>query len=175
MATDLTLTSQAQVLALINADNAATVPVGGLLLTTHVTFGVPAVNAEGGGVGNTDLIVSSAINSGYVGDVEVNYNRLDLEGFTAFGPAEVIVTEEATLADVLTAFNALYSANLEMADVVNNALPEPDFDGENYTLVAAAGSLAYIGDIVVKLSVASTPLNTIITTTTLNGLEFPEA
>ncbi len=176
MATNLLLTSNAQVLALINEDNVATVPGGGLILGTHVSFGVPAVNDHPGATTNTKLTVSSVVNSGYVGSVEVVYDRLDLSGFSAYGAAEVVIPENPTLQDVLNSFNQLYDANLELADIDQTvALPDPDFDGETYLLTANAASYAFRGTISVLLSLASTPLSDIITVTSLNGLEFPEA
>jgi len=174
MATDLSLTSSAQVLALINTDNVATVPAGGLILGTHVTFGTAAVNDNPGATTNTKLTVTSAVNSGYVGSVEVEYDRLDLVGFEAYGPAEIIIPDTPTLQDVIDAFNVLYESNLQLEDIDETVtLPEPDFDGETYTLTAKASSYAFIGTIDVVLSLASTPLSTIITNPVLNGLEFP--
>src|SRR5690606_846884 len=141
----------------------------------HIEFDVPAPNTDPEATTNTLLTVHSVVNSGYVGDVQVEYNRLDLDGFTQYGAAEIIIAEDPTHQDILDAFNQLYDANLQLEDIDQTVdLPVPDFDGEIYTLTAAPGSLAYIGTIDVLLSIASTPLSDVITTTVLSGLEFPE-
>lgn len=169
MATNLLLTSAAQLLALINEENSTT------LTESDVTFGLPSAHG-GANPGDTDVVVSAAANSGYTGTVTVNYNRLDLAGFSIYGAAEVFVPEGATVADIVAAFNALYEANLGVDDYDEAAsAPVPDDDGENFTLVADANSLAYSGQIVIVVRLATVALSSVITTTNLDGLEFPPA
>lgn len=169
MATNLLLSSAAQLLALINEQNSTS------LTASDITFGNPSVHS-GANPGDTDVVVSSAPNSGYTGTVTVNYNRLDLAGFSIYGDAEVFVPEGATVADIVAAFNALYDANLDISDYDEAAsAPVPDDDGENFTLVADANSLAYKGQIVIVVRLATVALSTVITTTNLDGLEFPPA
>ena len=83
---------------------------------------------------------------------------------------------EQPVADIVAAFNALYDANLDISDYDEAAsAPVPDDDGENFTLVADANSLAYKGQIVIVVRLATVALSTVITTTNLDGLEFPPA
>lgn len=164
--------SVTQVYNLIAATNSATWPQTAVALT----YGTPAVEVSHPTGKNTSLVVSAAPNTEYVGDVTVNYNRLDLAGFeTNYGSTSLVVPENATAAQIVAAFNAYYDSSLDTSDYVNNAPgTPPDFDGETYTLVAAAGSLAYIGEVVLDIQLATTQLSTIITVTDLNGLTFPE-
>ena len=171
MATDLSKSSANQLYDLILEDNTGATAAG--LTFAKVTFGAPADHA-GANPGDTDVVVTAVANSGFSGDVTVNYDRLDLAGFTAYGAAEVTVAAGATVTDIVAAFNALYGAALDISDYDEGAsAPIPDDDGEIFTLVADATSLAYKGSIAITVFLNSVALNTVITTTNLNGLEFP--
>lgn len=172
MATDISLSSPAQLFALIAEDNVTTI---GSLVIGDVSFGAPAVNNTGGGVGDTDVVVTAVANSGYSGNVTVNYNRIDLADFSTIGPAlEVTVGEGATVEDIVAAFNAQFGSNLDATDYDSGlSAPVPDDDGEPFTLVANATSLAYRGQISITVYLDSVALSTIITNTSLNGLELP--
>lgn len=166
--------SAEQIYDLIKATNVVSFPQVDIVA---LTYGTPAVLTGDPSGKDTSLVVSAAVNTPYTGNVTIKYDRLDLEGFeTTYGATQLIVPEGATPADIVAAFNSHYECELESVDYQNNAVPTPpDFDGESYTLVAAAGSLAYKGDIVLSILLASTPLSEIITVTELDGLEFPEA
>ncbi len=165
--------SAEQVYDAIKASNPTTFPQVELV---DLVYGTPAVLSGDPSNKDTSLLVSAAINTPYIGDVTVKYNRLDLADFeTNYGERTLIVPEGATAADVVAAFNSEYGAELTTDDYEDNALPTPpDWDGETYTLVAAAGSLAYKNEVVLNVALATTPLSTIIATTTLDGLYFPE-
>lgn len=165
--------SAQQVYDLIALTNVATWPVTAVALN----YATPVAEVGHPTGKNTSLVVSAGANTEYVGSVTVNYNRLDLAGFeTNYGSTSLVVPEGATAAQIVAAFNAFYDASLDTSDYVDNApgIP-PDYDGETYTLVAAAGSLAYINSVVLDIQLATTQLSSILTVTDLNGLTFPVA
>lgn len=164
--------SAEQVYDLIKATNVATFPQ---VEVVDLEYATPSALVGDPSGKDTSLLVSAGVNTPYIGNVTVKYDRLDLAGFESnYGSTTLIVPENATPAQIVAAFNAYYDAELDSSDYVNNAVPTPpDFDGETYTLVAAAGSLAYKGSVVLDIQLATTPLSSIITVTELDGLEFP--
>lgn len=166
MATDLSLSSDNQVLNLIkSSNNDADVSF------SDVALGIPAPSE---GEKNTILTVSSIPNSRYTGSVDIEYDRLPLDGFLVYGPADLIIPPQGTLNNIVDGFNTLYGANLDYTDIPDNTdISSVDYDGATVTFTALSSSFAYIGDLAVSVKWESTQLSTIILVDMLDGLEFP--
>jgi len=165
METDLSKSSADQLLFLIN--ESITAPD---LTFSDITLGTPTV----GVAKNTALVVSAVPNSGYSGSVEVQYDRLSLDGFEQYGPAEVIIPVNGTFDDVLDAFNALYGANLDYSDIPTGIdVSSANYAGVPFTINALTTSYAFQGSIDVVVRWPGVQLNTIIVDTHYTGLDFP--
>lgn len=173
MITDVSKSSDLQLFDAIAAANTGTI---GSLVRAGVTFGNPVAGTidHGAGTREVDIVVSAVANSGVSGSVTVGIDRLDLNDFASVEDAEVSVAEGATVADIVTEFNALYGANLSVADYAADLVaPTADDDGEPFVLIAHANSLAYTGSISITVFLTSVALSTLITNTDLGGLELP--
>ncbi len=168
MATDLSKNSDEQVLALINADNAIN------LNFTHISFAVPSSLQDDPENKNTQLTVSSVVNSGYKGSVDIKYNRLNLNGFLSYGEPIVVIPIDGDINDILDGFNELYGSNLDFTDIpFGMTLPAIDYEGKEVVLNALTGSYAFIGSITIFVKWPTEDLSTIIPNYHLIGLEFP--
>lgn len=171
MATNLAATSKQQVIDLINADNSTA------LTDAHIAFAAPTALVGDVSDRNTSVVVNAIQYSGYSGSVTIFYNRMDLGDLEALADAQLALDSEADLNDVITAFNVKFGTNLQIGTDIpaDTIVPAPDNDGEDVVLSAMATSLAWIGSITVDIALPQTPLDTVITTLILDGLELPES
>jgi len=170
MITDVSKSSDLQLFAAIVAANAGTI---GSLSRSDVSFGNPVAGSidHGAGQREVDIVVTANANTGVSGSVTVGIDRLDLNDFSTVETPEVHVAQGATVADIIVEFNALYGAALSVDDYdAGLSAPVPDDDGEFFTLVANANSLAYTGSIQITVFLSSVALSTVITNTDLGGL-----
>lgn len=172
MATDLSQSSINQFLALINTANSAN------LNASLINIGVPS-DHMGGDPGNTDVVVTSVAdaiysNKGLVGTRTINYSRLNMSNFSSRGSTVFILGDNATVTDLITAFNLRYGTALDSSDY-DNSLTIPAFDniGTPVVINANASSLIYRGSITVTIRKSGVALSTVITTPVLNGMAFP--
>lgn len=162
-----------QLLTLINDANSLTLTID------DVQFGAPSViteaeQAEMENPANTKVLMIAKPNRYPIGEVTVEYDRIDLAEFETLGdPSQIEVTRPLTYPRLIQAFNTYYGAALELSDIDTSVpLPdEPDLD-EVLELKAATTSLAYRGDIVLGVAVKDIPLNTVIKVTNLTGLKY---
>lgn len=171
MTTDLSKRSIEQLVDLINLSNEGN---DAELMSNEINF--EWVEVEPTGDKNTVIRLVSKPNTKYTGDVVVEYNRLELEGFeTNYGVTFFNVLENATLSDVVNAFNSHYGSLLEL-NVDLDATVE--FTPVSYTpavvdFIAKSDSYAYVGGIEVSYGMATSPLSTIIPNTIIGSLRFP--
>src|SRR5690606_25575993 len=126
----LSLPSKLQVLSLISTENQINLDF------THVDLEVP-VSLENDDDGkNTSLVVQAKPNTGYVGDVTVKYDRLDMEGFRQYGDPTFEIPLGGGLPEIIEAFNMFYGANLSLEDDIDSDLvvPEIDYAGKTFAL-----------------------------------------
>lgn len=172
MADNLTLPANQILTDLINRSNAAT----SLALTPAlVTYGVPQESLGGR---NTELTVGAAVGSGYKGQADVTYNRLNLQsdiadvaGLTLTFP----VGDATNASDFLDEINAALGLGIVLDDIVDAALPP--FSGAlneeiDVDLVAAAGSYIYIGTLAFSITSNEVDLADVIEVTELDGLTY---
>lgn len=162
-----------QLLALINDTNALT------LTTDDVSFGDPvalteAEQAEMENPANTKVEMTAKPNRIPIGQVTVDYDRIDLAEFESLGdPSLIELTRPLSYTRLLNAFNSYYGSALELIDIdTSTELPENPDEDEVLELKASATSLAYRGEIVIGVKVHDIPLNTVILKTSLNGLKY---
>lgn len=174
---DLTQSGPTLVYQMVNTAN-ATLP-NGPLSASNSTLGTP--NATGS-TPNTSIQISATAGQGYTGNVTVNYARLDIDTdvFSVLAPSGATVINAggtmAHVSDVVTALNAAYNLNLQQSDVSNwsSALSLAD-DAGSATIQIAAGSLVYLGSLVVTITQQQYALSSVVTTTNLDGLTAPSA
>ncbi|MNC69812.1 hypothetical protein D3C75_1205490 [compost metagenome] len=81
---------------------------------------------------------------------------------------------DITIQHILDGFNAFYGANLQLDDV----RPDLSLPGDltstpvPFTIVAAAGSYAYRGQVIVQIQAADRDLNVAIVNKVLDGLDL---
>jgi len=176
---DLTLSGQQLVVDMVNAANPSTltdVP----MVSTDVTYGVPAVLTDDPSGHNSSLLLTAAAGSSlYEGSVTVTYNRLDIgDVFAILAPQSVVVvpvddvSDYASASDIVTYLNSTYSVAIVAADYVQEATGLSVLPG-TYTLTAAESSLVYIGSVVINFQSTKKQLSSIVTNTSLGGLTDP--
>jgi len=140
------------VLDLMNADNARSLTLAQVAISAPSVF----VDPEGINTRNTQIVVSAVEGSTeFKGSQTLRYTRLDLATVGA-AVSEFQTTAESTLADVKAAVVAELGLIAEDVDFVETVMPtwaDAMVDGETapLTLRAAAGSHAYVGDLIVTL------------------------
>lgn len=153
----------------IIADN-----VGLALTPAKITVGVPSVFAGDAGR-NTQVVVTAVANAGFSGTKTVDYTRLGvLTGTTtaaAVAAAGVVVDPAATEAEIKTQLVALFGLVADQVQVSDLVLPVDEATPGSITLAAIDGSLLYVGNDSVVLTVADTdvPLETAIANDQLTG------
>lgn len=165
--TDISMLSKDQVLALVNTQNL------GLNLTAEkVTFGVPTAASGEMPERNTELVLTGVPGKGFKNTATILYNRIDLAEFEVQIPSQIQVEGDVTIQSILDGFNAFYGANLQLDDVRSDLSLPADLTStpESFTLIAAAGSFAYRGQVVISIQMADQDLNTAITKKVLDGL-----
>lgn len=170
MASDFTKVSAEILVDLINEDNP-----GHGFTTGILQFGLPVAPAGGSPARNTELVVSAAADSGYSGSVTVLYNRVDMAEIPGLNNKIFPAGNAVNVSDLIPEINARYHINLQPSDYVDAALPP--FTGEpnedlNFQVTANSDSLVWFGNVILTITANDIPLNTVITTTTLNGLNY---
>ena len=153
-------------LDLINEQNNTALP------ETAVTFGAPAEKTPGQIA--TLVTVTSAEGSGYRGSVDFDYNRVPL-GFMGTNEPDLIIETDATSTQGLIEFlNMTFGTLLTPADIVDAPIPalQPD-QNTAVTITADGSSLVWHGTHSLQLTKTLIDLDTVLTTTTLDGLYPP--
>lgn len=170
MASDFTQSSKKILVDLINEDNP-----GHGFTEAILEFGLPTAAPGGSPARNTQVTVSAAADSGYSGSVDVLYNRVDMALIPGTNPTVFPAGNATNVSDLIPEINARYHINLGATDYVDAALPpftgEPNEDLQ-FQVTASSDSLVWFGNLILIVTANDIPLNTVITTTTLNGLNY---
>jgi len=149
----------------------------GLALTSaKVTVGAPSVFAGTAGR-NTQVTLTAVANAGFSGTKVVDYTRLGVLTGTATAAAEaaagIVVAPAATAAEVKAILVAQFGLVADQVEVADLVLPVNESTPGSITLAAVAGSLLYVGNESVILTVADAdvPLEDAVTNDQLNGFE----
>lgn len=108
---------QQMLLSLVNTDNTG---VGRLLATTNTTSSAPTALTSDPSGKNTSVTINGTAGMGFKDSLVVYYNRIAFADIiTASGKSNVVPnTNQATLQDMVNSFNAQYSSNVSINDVV---------------------------------------------------------
>jgi hypothetical protein len=143
------LTAAQNMLALINL-NSTYVFTG-----SEFTLGIPQeyVPTNPMDTSNTELIVSPTASSGFIGLKAIHYRRESL-GYTRVGASFNFTANEGDTIDTVFSMICLEHGLLPSEIAVSGQLPDP---GNSSTLIlqAVAGSLFYIGDMTITVTVLS--------------------
>lgn len=163
--------SNYMVFTLINRDNP-----GAKLSPYRVNLSAPTPTV-GNLKRNTTLTVT-AIEDGtpgrnYLGSTSITYNRLDLDAIFDNTAGVVVVEDPETSVDLLEPLNKAFRLQLTKDDIVKETI-----SNNLYTLKAAPGSLAYIGEaifeIVAPLSATDTELSEDLLVRELSGFNLSD-
>lgn len=172
MKINLALSAIANVLALINGDNA------GLNLTeAQVTVGAPTVFDDQVNPRNTQINVVAKAGSGFQAGTggDLKYTRLGLDTGVATPNLTIPVGDADDAAAVLA--TAVAQLGLLASEVEWDGVPTIPADGDNNTATIKAkdGSYLYIGDLILTLDNEAQPDPALeFETTDLNGFEPAE-
>lgn len=178
MLIDTQLTSLANLLALINADNGAE-----LVLDTDVTIEAAQVweDEEGDNPRNTSVrVVAVPGSEAYKGAKVLRYTRLDLAEVGA-ELAQFQLTEETTLEEIkahVVATLGLIDSDVSFVETEVPLFTDDEIDGETatLTLVADEASYAYVGQLTVTVIEPIDPrahLKDVLAVDDLTGFELP--
>lgn len=126
---------------LINNDNGTT------LAANILSFSSPTATVSGS-TRNTSVTISGTPTSGYVNNVDMQYDRINLAVISNYFSSTVNVTSPTHVSDLIPAINAQFKVNLTTDDYVNDVLGNPDSNGQiQVTIQAASQSLVYYGSL----------------------------
>lgn len=164
---DISLLSKDQVLALVNTQNP------GLNLTFEkVSFGEPVAATGETPARDTELVMTGIPGKGFKNTAKIEYNRINLADFEIQIPSQIQVEGDVTIQHILDGFNTFYGSNLQLDDVRSDLTLPGDLTSapQQFTLIAAAGSFAYRGQVVISIQQADQDLNVAVTNKVLDGL-----
>lgn len=168
---DIQKSGIANVLSLINADNAQAFTL------EQISIGAPAVYVDETGVNprNTQILITALEGSGMVGTQTHRYTRLDLAGLSE--SAVVIQLGEASTLEEVKAqvVQQLAVADVEVQFSVSEMPAFEDSDEAVIQLVAIDGSYGYIGQVdvtLMKFVPEPTQLSDALPNQDLNGFEY---
>lgn len=172
MITDLSLSSEVQLLNLINSTNNIN------LTLSKITFNTPTPLVGDVDGKNTEVIVEAVPNKGFSGTVSVKYKRNNLSQLEMYNNGDTIdltLPKGSGLQEAVQSFNGLLGTNLEIGVDIDGsvAFPVVEDNQKEYSLTALSTSLAYTGAIVIRVEMATVPLSSIITVDILQGLTLP--
>jgi len=117
---------------------------------TDVVFGIPsAVIAS---THDTEVVVTSAVDSAFVNPQTLKYSRFDLSVLALIGPTTIALNDGATLADIVAELNLRFGFLLQTSDLDESAitLGNPFTDGDDLVLTATPTSLLYQGTVTLQ-------------------------
>jgi hypothetical protein len=170
----LTKASQDLVIDLINSANNTTLTGVNILITNPTTVTDASVpNA------NTKATVTSVKGGGYIGQVDIEYARLDIGKL--FEKISVNLdlgnTVPSKPADLLGVLNAKYGLNIATTEVKDGTINTSGAQPWNATIQIADASVAYTGSLSVTIGPdpeVGERLDTVILTKNLSGLMYPD-
>lgn len=167
------------VIDLINHDNAQ---YKAAFTSELLDFGLPVTNTNPETNRNTEIEVSAAEGSGYVGSVVVSYNRLNIQDFvdtmTEAGELRLPLGDGETFADFIPEINVALGINLTEEMYVDGQLGEwQGIPNETKTIQIPMheDNLVYHGVLSVIIEAEDIPLEDVIVNRILMGLNLPEA
>ena len=160
----LAKTGQELILDLVNAENNSEITVDQLM------FGPALANEEGG---NTALNLAAAPDSPWSKDVDVSYDRLDLNTLFHGQRAELSAPKGATKEDIVCHLNFTYDLKFTASEFDLTAVEDGELP-ELFKLKAKEGNLAYTGEMDIFVDLDRMPLSARLLKTDLNGFMYED-
>ncbi|QXO09864.1 hypothetical protein pEaSNUABM38_00142 [Erwinia phage pEa_SNUABM_38] len=159
-------------LAAVNSQNSLTIKL------TDITYSAPkdirGTDQESTTQRNTLVKITATPTGSWTGKKNLFYNRLKVEDIQTLIGDTLQVGSVTHLHDALIGLNNRYGFAFETADVENTELEwEPDGLTGFLDITAKTDSLGWIGSARFKLAKGDESLQSAVTTTTLNGLKYP--
>lgn len=164
--------SKEVLLAAINAQNSLNIKL------TDITYSVPkdirGTDQATTTQRNTLVKITATPTGSWTGKKNLFYTRLNIEDIQLLIGDTLQIGGVEKLHDALIGLNNRYGFAFEPEDLVNTELEwEPDGQTGFLDVTAEADSLGWIGTARFKLVKGDESLQTAVTTTTLNGLKYP--
>ena len=143
---------------------------------TNTAFGSPEPNFVSSISANSVITLTAIADAGYSGSRKFYYDRLTLtEGVNGRSVELRYYGHPEVTSDVLPIFNETYGLALEVEDIVVEPVPAQNEEG-SYTVVlqANAASLAWMGEVTLIVWPIELPLDQVLTTPVLDGLDLPD-
>lgn len=146
-----------------------------------VSFQTPVALVDDESTLNTKVNVKAVSGGGYRGNVDVKYNRLDLallfKNIAVNLNVDLSSIASPTTKDLLNTLNLKYGLNIVVDEIIDAPI-DMSGAGPHTHSIAAEDSLAYIGSL--DVTIGPDPeigerLDTVILTSNLNGLLYPNA
>lgn len=175
---DISILSKSSLDLVIDLINAANGTAN--LDDTKITITEPSVLTDDPNDHNTGAKVTAIKGSGYVGEVDITYNRLDIA--LLFEKIAVNLdlgdTTPATTKDLLSVLDTKYGLGIVADDITDAAIDTSGNIPWAAEIVIADSCLAYTGTL--NLTIGPDPevgerLDTVILTTNLTGLMYPNS
>lgn len=131
------------------------------------------IPVEASGVNTSMKITSAGTDSPYAGEVTIKHIRLALPDLVVLIPDEIGVSNLTNTMDLANWLNKLYGTAFTIDDIVNTPINLVDNRG-SVTLTATGTSRAWYGSVVFNVVPGRFELETTVTTTKLNGLDYPD-
>lgn len=168
---DFTQAGPKIVLDLVNFDNDT--PLAPSFITVERSATAPTTK-------NSVAVLTAQAGSGYSGTREVEYDRLDVQDFIDLRFAEGLVIQlgdAESVGDLADDLNAALGINLIVGtDIPDDAIPawegQPN-EQKTIEVDVLESSLVYLGTFQFTLDGNDIPLDSVITTTALSGLNLP--
>lgn len=158
------------ILAAITAQNP-----GVSLIASQYTFGNPTPYTDPNGQTNTSMtITTSTPDSPYTGSVTVTYFRWQLQDLLKQLPLPLKFNGLTTALAMAQKMNSYFGTNFTAADIVDGPVTVAADGSGTLTLTAQANSLGWVGTVDLPFVLGNFDLGTVITTTALPGLMYPE-
>ena len=147
-----------------------------------VELGLPTVTTTAGALYNSDITVTAIEGSGYSGSVVLGYNRLDVQGFL-FGETLLLAVGDAeNFSDLIPEINLKLRTNITADDYIEGSILEAGGEWEGLpnetkqiTIQMNPDSLVFIGSLTLTLHAEDIPLDSILLTISMDGLNYPTA
>ena len=158
------------ILAAITAQNP-----GVSLIASQYTFGNPTPYTDPNGQTNTSMtITTNTPDSPYTGSVTVTYFRWQLQDLLKQLPLPLKFNGLTTALAMAQKMNDYFGTNFTAADIDDGPVTVAGDGSGTLTLTAQANSLGWVGTVDLPFVLGNFDLGTVITTTALPGLMYPE-
>jgi len=158
------------ILAAISAQNP-----GVSLIASQYTFGNPTPYTDPNGLTNTSMsITPNTPESPYTGTVTITYFRWQLQDLLNQLPLPLKFNGLNTALAMAQKMNTYFGTNFTASDIVDGPVTVAGDGSGTLTLTAQANSLGWVGTVNLPFVLGNFDLGTVITTTALPGLMYPE-